>query len=136
MIQKPTLFKRLRNHRALSVLALFAMWIQVLAFCLHLVSTANAAAGAQDQGEFFGIICTANGLAAVPFDGHDSPATLEKDCAICAISAINDLGIDGDAQPFDRPVHAVSMVFWPTSPSDSTLSLSPRVGTSRAPPLL
>ncbi|WP_139229196.1 DUF2946 family protein [Cohaesibacter marisflavi] len=136
MNQNPTLFRRLHSQRAITLLALCAMWLQVLAFGIHLSTSAEAAAGTSGDDMYFGIICTANGLAAVSFDGEETPATLEKDCAICALTALHDLGFNNHTQPCERPVHSIRTVFWPTAPSDGTLSLSPRVGTSRAPPLL
>ena len=136
MNQKSTLFKHLRSQRAATLLALCAMWLQVLALGIHLSTSAQAAAGASGDEIYFGIICTANGLASVSFDGQDAPATFEENCTFCALTALHNLGVNINAQPCVRPVHSIKTVFWPTSPSDGALSLSPRVGSSRAPPLV
>ena len=112
------------------------MWLQVLAFGVHLSTSAQAAAGASSEETFFGIICTANGLASIPLGGQETPATLESDCAICSLTALHNLSIANHVQTFERPVHVIRAVVWPVSLSDGPLSLSPRVGTSRAPPLV
>nr|WP_321462019.1 hypothetical protein [uncultured Cohaesibacter sp.] len=140
MSQRPTLLKHLRKHRAITLLAVAAMWLQVVAFGLHLSTSARAAAGAAAgtsvAGEFFGIICTANGLAAMSLDGSEPAAATGNDCAVCALTALNDLGVNDQSQTCERPVHAITTLFWMPAHSEGMVSVSPRVGTSRAPPLL
>jgi hypothetical protein len=136
MTSNPTMLKLMRRQKAITLVALCAIWLQILAFGLHSTASARAAAGVASKSVFAGFICTANGLAAVPIKDNEAPANLEKDCAICALTALGDLGVHDCALPFARASHKVATVFWPSSSSDRTLSLSPRVGASRAPPLL
>ena len=136
MTSNPTMLSLMRHQKTITLVALCAIWLQILAFGLHSTASARAAAGVPLQSEFAGFICTANGLAAVAIKDSEAPVNLEKDCTICALTAFGDFGIHDNVLPFVRTSHKVATVFWPLSSSDSTLPLSPRVGASRAPPLL
>ena len=135
MIQPFCLFTRLRHSPALLPLAFFAMWLQITFATIHLASTARAATGASTQDAPFWMICTAGGL--IKTSGSDtnkgSPQTA-SDCAICASSAV-DLW---HAAPFHisdtTAFQAIAKTSWQMIRDICIASLSPRAGSSRAPP--
>lgn len=120
---------------AFSLLAMLAIWLQVIFSGLHVAAEAHAATGGNATTSPFWMICSANGLLELDVDGNPvSSQFAQSDCAICASGAV-DLWTIGDLKPQNVELIRFQRVppayFAQTGYIDS---LSPRAGATRAPP--
>lgn len=128
---------RRKPSRAAVSWALLAMWLQVVFAGLHLATVSHALGGPVANQAAIWTICTAEGnILTLDESGDPISRGIETLCAICVSGVADGLVLDMP-QPvalnfsppilYDRPLPGFDTPWWKPSP---------RVGTSRAPPLL
>jgi hypothetical protein len=137
-----SIIRKLRLRDEIFVLALFAMFWQVLFTAAHLSAMATAAALGGPTGERLGFlqICTAEGLATINLsevDGDHQPRSSSNgaiSCLLCGTAAVDTVTGAIDAGFLPATSHLLQAGERPDASSLTIIGAPQRVGTNRGPP--